>query len=97
MQGWDRAVLLQQELETVAKTLGDAVRILKVDTDEEGELSTQLGIEGLPTLIFVSPDAEKPALRTEGLLSWQQILRILDEELGVEVPKVESGENPYVG
>ena len=30
--------------------------------------SPQLRIEGLPTLVFVGTDPDKPALRTEGLL-----------------------------
>ena len=80
-------VLLQQELEQVAKIMGDAVRIVKVDTDVEQDLSSALGIAGLPTLMFVFPDNSKPALRTEGLLSSAQILRILDEEMNVPVPQ----------
>ena len=61
-------VLLASELEKVKAELGDAVRIVKVDTDEEADLSTQLQIQGLPTLVFVGTDTEKPALRTEGML-----------------------------
>ena len=80
-------VLLQQELEQVSKIMGDAVRIVKVDTDVEQDLSSALGIAGLPTLMFVFPDNSKPALRTEGLLSSAQILRILDEEMNVPVPQ----------
>ena len=77
----------QNSLEQVAKIMGDAVRIVKVDTDVEQDLSSALGIAGLPTLMFVFPDNSKPALRTEGLLSSAQILRILDEEMNVPVPQ----------
>ena len=45
------------------------VRVVKVDTDEEAELASQLQIRGLPTLVFVGTDTEKPALRTEGFFA----------------------------
>ncbi|KAK9815209.1 hypothetical protein WJX72_000019 [[Myrmecia] bisecta] len=70
-------VLLAQELETVAAEMGDAVRIVKVDTDENPELASQLQIQGLPTIVFVGMDMEKPALRTEGLLPAATIKEIL--------------------
>ena len=57
-------MLIASELEKVKTELGDAVRIVKVDTDEEDELSTQLNIQGLPTLVFVGTDTAKPARRT---------------------------------
>lgn len=36
---------------------------------------------GLPTLVFISPDKEKPALRTEGMLPAEQIKEIIKNEL----------------
>jgi len=74
-------VLLAKELEQVAEQLGDAVRILKVDTDENPTLSSQLQIQGLPTMVFVGTDNTKPALRTEGLLPAQTIMDIVNNEL----------------
>ncbi|KAL4434030.1 hypothetical protein ABPG75_000471 [Micractinium tetrahymenae] len=74
-------VLLAKELETVAEKMGDAVRILKIDTDQNPDISTQLQIHGLPTLIFVGMDASKPALRTEGLLPAQVIQEIVERDL----------------
>ncbi|KAI3434749.1 hypothetical protein D9Q98_002809 [Chlorella vulgaris] len=74
-------VLLAKELETVAEKMGDAVRILKIDTDKNPDISTQLQIHGLPTLIFVGMDASKPALRTEGLLPAQVIQEIVERDL----------------
>jgi len=75
-------VLMAKELAKVAEELGeDKVRIVKVDTDENPELSTQLQIQGLPTLVFVSTDVEKPALRTEGLLPAATIKEIIEKEL----------------
>lgn len=72
--------LMAQELEKVAEELGDKVRIVKVDTEAEPELSTQLQIQGLPTLVFVGVE-NKPALRTEGLLPALSIKQIIEEEI----------------
>ena len=63
----------------VAEELGDKVRIVKVDTDKEPQLSSQLQIQGLPTIVFVGLDKDKPALRTEGLLPSETILQIISE------------------
>lgn len=40
-----------------------------------------LQIQGLPTLIFIGMDNEKPALRTEGLLPAETIKNIITKEL----------------
>lgn len=74
-------LLLAQELEKVNEELEDKVRIIKVDTDENPELSSQLQIAGLPTMVFVAVDKAKPALRTEGLLPAQTIKEIVLNEL----------------
>ena len=74
-------MVLAKELEEVTVELGDKVRILKVDCDEEEDLAAQLQIRGLPTLIFISPDKTKPALRTEGMLPAEQIKEIIENEL----------------
>lgn len=65
----------------VAADLGDAIRIVKVDTDQNPVLSSELQIQGLPTMVFVSPDKEKGALRTEGLLPADVIKEIIEKEL----------------
>ncbi len=74
-------VLMSKELEIVAEELGDAVKIIKIDTDKNDAIATSLQIQGLPTLIFVGMDATKPALRTEGLLPAQAIVDIVKQEL----------------
>lgn len=74
-------VLLAAELEKVAEELGDTVRIVKVDTDQEQALASQLQIQGLPTVVFVGMDNSKPALRTEGLLGAEVIKNIIEQEL----------------
>ncbi|KAJ9513796.1 hypothetical protein QJQ45_020879, partial [Haematococcus lacustris] len=63
----------------VAEELGDSVKVVKVDVDENRQLSTQLKIEGLPTMVFIPKDASRPALRTEGLLPAAQIIEIVRE------------------
>jgi thioredoxin-like negative regulator of GroEL len=71
--------MLSKVLEAVAQELGDTVRFVKVDTDEEGDLSSQLGIEALPTLIFIPSNKEKRAYRVEGMLPAEEIKRVLEE------------------
>lgn len=74
-------VLLAKELEQVAEELGDAIKIIKIDCDKNEAINSALQIQGLPTLIFVGMDPQKPALRTEGLLPAQAIIDIIQKEL----------------
>lgn len=74
-------LLLAQELEKVAEELGDRVKILKIDCDKNESISSALQIQGLPTLVFVGMDKNKPALRTEGLLPAEAIVDIVQREL----------------
>lgn len=74
-------VLLAKELEQVAEQLGDKIEIIKIDCDKNEAISGALQIQGLPTLIFVGMDANKPALRTEGLLPAQAIIDIVEKDL----------------
>jgi hypothetical protein len=95
----------------VAQDLGDKIEILKVDTEVEQDLASQLQIQvgvllrttelselcsagrleidsihqsvllqGLPTMILVGMDPNKPALRTEGMLPANQIKDLIIEE-----------------
>ncbi|XP_024393582.1 thioredoxin-like protein CITRX, chloroplastic [Physcomitrium patens] len=75
-------IFLAQELEQLAVEYTDNVRFLKIDTDEEHEFCSQMQIRGLPTMVFISPDEEKLAIRTEGLLSTNVIRDIIEKELG---------------
>lgn len=76
-------LLLATELEKVAAELGDGVDIYKLDVDakDNQELSTGLQIQGLPTMLFISPNDQKPVLRTEGLLPAETIKNIIKNEL----------------
>lgn len=74
-------ILLAQQLEMLAVEYGPAVQFVKIDTDEEYALAQQLQIRGLPTMVFISPDSQKPAIRTEGLLPNETIKTIIETEL----------------
>ncbi|KAF6264260.1 thioredoxin-like protein [Scenedesmus sp. NREL 46B-D3] len=74
-------LLLAQELEKVAGELGEGIDVLKLDVDQNADLSTRLQIQGLPTMIFIGMDNNKPALRTEGLLPAETIKNIIKNEL----------------
>ena len=51
----------------------------KIDTDENPGLSSDMGIQGLPTILFIPKDENKQAKFAEGLLPAQQIIEILSE------------------
>ena len=70
--------MLSKVLEAVALELGDTVKFVKVDTDEENDLSSQLGIEALPTLVFIPAARDKKAYRVEGMMPAEEIKRVLD-------------------
>ncbi|EFJ48357.1 thioredoxin [Volvox carteri f. nagariensis] len=70
-------LLLARELEQVAEQLEGKVKVVKVDVDENPELSNLLKIQGLPTLVIIPKENGKPALRTEGLLPAAQIMEIV--------------------
>lgn len=60
------------------------MKILKLDVDKNDAIASALAIQGLPTLIFVPKEQNKPALRTEGLLPAQTIIDIIENDLGAE-------------
>ncbi|KAK2080127.1 hypothetical protein QBZ16_002523 [Prototheca wickerhamii] len=73
-------VLQSKELIKVAEELGNGVDIIKIDCDRHPDLSRQLQIKGLPTIIIVPSDSSKPAFRTEGLLPAHKIISIIGAE-----------------
>lgn len=74
-------ILMAQELEMLAVEYENNTLIVKVDTDEEYEFARDMQIRGLPTLYFLSPDPNKDAIRTEGLIPIQMMRDIIDNEL----------------
>ncbi|RZB80657.1 Thioredoxin-like protein CITRX, chloroplastic isoform B [Glycine soja] len=80
-------ILMAQELETVCGSIDLAVEyqnkalIVKVDTDEEYEFARDMQVRGLPTVFFISPDPNKEAIRTEGLVPIQMMRDIIDKDM----------------
>ena len=71
-------------LESIAAKAGDRLRIAKMDSDEEQELSTELKVAGLPTLIFVKGGEE--VHRLEGVPGNEAALAgLVSQYLGVQV------------
>ncbi|KMS94787.1 hypothetical protein BVRB_015280 [Beta vulgaris subsp. vulgaris] len=74
-------ILMAQELEMLAVEYENNAMIVKVDTDEEYEFARDMQVRGLPTLYFISPDPNKDAIRTEGLIPIQMMRDILDKQM----------------
>ena len=65
-------------LEGVAGKLGERARVAKLDSDEAPELSTELKVSGLPTIIFMRDGKE--AYRLEGVPASQREFEKLVEK-----------------
>ncbi|MCD7450115.1 hypothetical protein HAX54_003533 [Datura stramonium] len=74
-------ILMAQELEMLAVEYENNALIVKVDTDDEYEFARDMQVRGLPTLYFISPDPNKDAIRTEGLIPIQMMRDIIDNDL----------------
>ncbi|KAA8537337.1 hypothetical protein F0562_026976 [Nyssa sinensis] len=74
-------ILMAQELEMLAVEYESNALIVKVDTDDEYEFARDMQVRGLPTLYFISPDPNKEAIRTEGLIPIQMMRDIIDNEM----------------
>lgn len=74
-------ILMAQELEMLAVEYENNAMIVKVDTDDEYDFARDMQVRGLPTLYFISPDPNKEAIRTEGLIPIQMMRDILDNEM----------------
>ncbi|XP_044461072.1 thioredoxin-like protein CITRX1, chloroplastic [Mangifera indica] len=74
-------ILMAQELEMLAVEYESNVLIVKVDTDDEYEFARDMQVRGLPTLFFISPDPNKDAIRTEGLIPIQMMRDIIDKDM----------------
>lgn len=76
--------LIAPMLEEIAAKLGARARIAKMDADEEEELSTELRVAGLPTLIFVRGGEE--VYRLEGApQNVADLEALVSQHLGVEL------------
>merc|ERR1719263_283643 len=81
--------LMAPELEKVAETLGDKVRVLKIDADEEPVVASTLRVQGLPTVMLINDMSV--VMRAEGALMSDELLQLIDHHLfGGPPPVVEN-------
>jgi thioredoxin 1 len=66
-------------LEDLAKEYNGKIIVYKIDTDKEQELSQQLGIQSLPTLVFV-PVSGKPQV-IMGALPKESLVKAINDVL----------------
>ena len=79
--------LMAPQLEQVAQKYGDKMRFLKVDSDEEPEVSSVLKINGLPTILFIS-DMSVVA-RAEGMLMAKELEELCEHHFfGGPAPEI---------
>uniref|UniRef100_A0A7S0IW23 Thioredoxin n=1 Tax=Calcidiscus leptoporus TaxID=127549 RepID=A0A7S0IW23_9EUKA len=78
--------LLAPQLDQLAAELGTACRFAKLDSDAEPQLSTELRVQGLPTLVFFQGGGAQlaEAHRVEGVPGNAAALRqLVQRHLGV--------------
>lgn len=71
--------VMAPELKKFAKNFKDQVRVLKVDIDKNREISQQLNIQGVPTLILFKKG--KVLWRQSGAMTSQQLSGIVKSKL----------------
>ena len=77
-------MLIAPMLSNLADKFGSKVRVAKLDSDMHAELSTELKVSGLPTLIFFRNGAE--VHRLEGVPGNAAALEALAcQQLGLEL------------
>jgi thioredoxin 1 len=71
-------------LEELQKEYGDAIKIYKVNTEEQQELSAMFGIQSIPSLLFV-PKEGQPQMAM-GALPKNTFVQAISEVLKVKKP-----------
>lgn len=66
-------------LKEVANTLGDSIRILKIDVDKNPALASKLQIQGVPTLVIYKEG--KQLWRQSGVIPAHQLIPLLRQYL----------------
>lgn len=74
--------MLAPVLEELQKEYGGKIQIYKVDTQKERQLSADLGIQSLPTVLFIPNDGQPQAML--GFRSKEDIKKIIEEFLKVK-------------
>jgi len=72
--------MMAPHLEAAAKSLGNRVRVAKVDSDEEPAWATKLRVGGLPTIILFDKNGQE-VTRQEGALMEQQLVSMVSRYL----------------
>jgi thioredoxin 1 len=66
-------------LKEVATQLGDSVRVIKIDVDQNSSLSAQYQIQSVPTLIVFKNG--KPVWRQSGVVSKVDLLNVIKQNV----------------
>ncbi|NJK95599.1 MAG: thioredoxin [Bacteroidales bacterium] len=74
--------MMAPRLEEVAKEYAGKIIVYKVDTEKEKALSANLGIQSLPTIVFI-PRTGKPQA-TMGALPKESLVKAINEVLMVK-------------
>jgi thioredoxin 1 len=75
--------MLAPTVEAVAQRYDGKAKVVKLDVDTNGQTAQKYGIKGIPTLILFNGGIE--ADRVVGTTSKENISRMIDRALGVEV------------
>jgi thioredoxin 1 len=73
---------LSPRIEEIAKEYAGKIIVYKVNTDKERELSQKLGIQSLPTLLFIPMKGQPQA--TMGALPKETLVKAVNEVLLVK-------------
>lgn len=66
-------------MQDIAHTLGDKVKVVKIDVDKNQSLAAKYRIQGVPTImLFKNGDVK---FRQAGMMSKPQILQIINQNL----------------
>lgn len=71
-------------LEELQKEYGDTIKIYKINTEEQRELSAMFGVQSIPSLLFVPKDGQ-PQMAM-GALPKNTFIQAISEVLKVEKP-----------
>ena len=71
--------MMHPVLEQLKKTVGDKVRIIKVDVDKYGQTAAQYAIQSVPTLMLFRKG--QILWRQSGMMSKADLLAVIDQNL----------------
>ena len=71
--------MMHPVLEQLKDTVGDKVRIIKLDVDKYGKTAAQYGIQAVPTLMLFRKG--QTLWRQSGMMSRADLLAVIDQHL----------------